>query len=201
MNTHLVKSFSDPVGESQQVFRKVLLSLSEPGQWQTLKNCETLPNFYPSTLSIILTLLDADTTVWLSERCQTPMVKTNLTFHCGCKISTEQSEAQFAIYDLDEFMQADNLQFSMGNERYPDLSTTIVLQLPESMDLSETVWSGPGIQESRICSLPIPQSFWAKRQSMVEFPRGIDFIFTQGNRVMGLPRSTRISVEGDNPCM
>lgn len=198
MSVHLVKSFENPVHTSQLVFRNILSALSEPGLWQALPECETLPEFESSTMSVLFTLLDADTALWLPKAKQTEAVQTNLTFHCGCKITSKQEEAQFAIYDLEEFLNDDNIALSMGNDRYPDLSATVVLQIPESLGLTSVIWRGPGIDNARECHLPLPKAFWDKRQKLIAFPRGIDFIFTQGNRVMGLPRSTRITVEENN---
>lgn len=198
MSVHLVKNFENPVHTSQLVFRNILSALSEPGVWQTVPKCETLPEFEPSTMSVLFTLLDADTTLWLPKVKQTEAVQTNLTFHCGCKITSKQEEAQFAIYDLEEFLNDDNIALSMGNDRYPDLSATIILQIPESQSLTSVIWRGPGIKNFRECALPLPNEFWDKRQKLIAFPRGIDFILTQGDRVMGLPRSTRIMVEEKN---
>ena len=198
MSVHLVKSFENPVHTSQLVFRNILSALSEPGLWQALPECETLPEFESSTMSVLFTLLDADTALWLPKVKQTEAVQTNLTFHCGCKITSKQEEAQFAIYDLEEFLNDDNIALSMGSDRYPDLSATVVLQIPESLGLTSVIWRGPGIDNARECHLPLPKAFWDKRQKLIAFPRGIDFIFTQGSRVMGLPRSTRITVEERN---
>ncbi len=198
MGVHLVKSFENPVYTSQLVFRNILSALSEPGIWQTLPECETLPEFESSTMSVLFTLLDADTVLWLPKAKQTEAVQTNLTFHCGCKITSQQEMAQFAIYDLEKFLNDDNIVLSMGNDRYPDLSATVILQIPESVDLTSVIWRGPGIENARECQLPLPKKFWDKRQKFIAFPRGIDFIFTQGNRVMGLPRSTRITLEEKN---
>ena len=198
MSVHLVKNFENPVQSSQMVFRNILSALSEPGTWQTLPTCETLPEFEQSTLSVLFTLLDADTTLWLPDAKQTEAVQTNLTFHCGCKITSKQADAQFAVYDLAEFLNDSNITLSMGNDRYPDLSATVILQIPESEDLTSVIWRGPGIESVRECHLPLPKAFWDRRQKLIAFPRGIDFILTQGNRVMGLPRSTRIMVEEKN---
>lgn len=201
MTVQLIKNFENPVQSSQVVFRKVLSALSEPGIWQTLPKCETLPEFEPSTMSVLLTLLDADTTLWLVDSKRSEAVKTNLIFHCGCQLTEDKNAAQFAIYDLADFLADDQLAFSMGNDRYPDLSATIIVQIPESSESLNVVWSGPGIENARECQLPLPKEFWEKRDALIEFPRGIDFIFTQGDRVLGLPRSTRITIEEMSECM
>jgi alpha-D-ribose 1-methylphosphonate 5-triphosphate synthase subunit PhnH len=56
-------------------------------------------------------------------------------------------------------------------------------------------WQGPGIEQSEVVSLQgLPADFWSQWRTNGElFPQGVDIIFTCGDRVMGLPRTTRVS--------
>ncbi len=201
MNTTLVKGFSQPVHDAQVVFRQVLNAMSEPGLWQNLPKDVVFSNLYSSTTALLLALLDADTPLWLTEKCRTADIKDNLTFHCGCPLVCEQEKAHFAVLDCDDFLNMQSMNFIKGSDRYPDQSTTIILQLPQSGIQNSTIWQGPGIEQTRECILPIPNAFWAKRNDLIEFPRGIDFILTYQDSVMGLPRTTQVSEQKDALCM
>lgn len=190
--TSFIKGFTTPIHDSQKTFRQVLLAMSEPGKWQKVAPVETIDMLNIGTVSLVLSLLDADTTLWLPEEWQTKKVKANLTFHSGCKITSNQSIAHFAIYSLAQFLAEKSIQFSLGNDRYPDQSTTIVIQLSEETRLYESHWQGPGIKATRSCHLPINEDFWKIRQQLTRFPCGIDFIFTQGDMILGLPRTTQV---------
>ena len=190
---HYIKGFSAPIHDSQQTFRQALLAMSEPGKWQEVSPVEPIEALNIGTVSLILSLLDADTTLWLPESWQTPEVKANLTFHSGCKVTSDQSIANFAVYSLDQFLAEETLQFPLGDDRYPDQSTTIIIQLPENSETFTSHWQGPGIQKARICQLPIPEAFWQKRETLITFPCGIDFIFTQKDQILALPRTTKIA--------
>ena len=78
--------------------------------------------------------------------------------------------------------------YPIGTPEYPDRSATLVVEC-EMLEASGTVLSGPGIATTSALSLPEPEVFRANNQ---RFPLGLDFYFTCGDRIAGLPRSTRI---------
>lgn len=194
MTTPYITGFKDPIHDSQKTFRQALLAMSEPGKWQQTSAVEAIESLNPGTISLVLSLLDADTYLWLPKAWQSIAVSANLTFHSGCKITSIQEKAQFAIYDLADFLAETSFDFSLGDERYPDQSTTIIIQLPENMPNYQSKWQGPGIQNHRLCELPLPAEFWNIRQKLIAFPCGIDFIFTRGDQILALPRTTQISL-------
>lgn len=55
--------------------------------------------------------------------------------------------------------------------------------------------SGPGIRDQLCLDVNgLPERFWAERRELAElFPRGLDVVFTAGDRIAALPRSTRIA--------
>ncbi|MBP6345817.1 MAG: phosphonate C-P lyase system protein PhnH [Neisseriaceae bacterium] len=201
MQQHLVKGFNDPVQAAQQVFRQTLTALSEPGVAVALDASAQLPGLYPSTTALLLTLLDQDTPLWLADGLHTPELTQNLVFHCGCPMATEQVQGQFAVYDLAAFLAAPSHDFALGNERYPDLSATVIIQLPTTASSVDSVWRGPGILNQRDVALPMPAAFWALRQKLIAFPRGVDFLFTFPEAVMGLPRTTVVTPSEESVCM
>jgi alpha-D-ribose 1-methylphosphonate 5-triphosphate synthase subunit PhnH len=49
---------------------------------------------------------------------------------------------------------------------------------------------GPGIEDSALLSLPDTKAFQDNAQ---HFPLGLDFFFTCGDRLAGLPRTTKVT--------
>ncbi|MBP7649424.1 MAG: phosphonate C-P lyase system protein PhnH, partial [Phenylobacterium sp.] len=83
--------------------------------------------------------------------------------------------------------------------KYPDRSTTLVIQLPALEGGAPVVLTGPGIKTEMALALAgLPDGFWAQVQANHEqFQFGLDFIFVAGDRVTALPRSTRVTIKGD----
>src|SRR5690606_1233502 len=96
----------------------------------------------------------------------------------------------FALLD---HSQLHDLQgFDLGNDRYPDQSCTLLIQLPSLSGGPLLSWRGPGIQTENRVALPVSDSFWQERETHNDFPRGLDVFFLAGSDLLGLPRSTRV---------
>ncbi len=106
-------------------------------------------------------------------------------------IVAEREQALFAL--LDEGELDDLSGFDSGSDRYPDQSCTLLIQLAGLEGGASLEWRGPGIAEVRQVALPVSAGFWAQRAARTEFPRGLDAFFAAGERILGLPRSTRVS--------
>ncbi|MFA7944911.1 phosphonate C-P lyase system protein PhnH [Pseudomonas brenneri] len=194
MNAQLLQpAFVDPVLDAQRSFRAALKALAEPGLIQPLPAAPHLEGLAPATYALCLGLLDADTSLWLAPSFDTPLIRANLAFHCGCPLAARREDAVFAL--LGEHDLHDLSGFDHGNDRYPDQSCTLLVQLSDLDSGRGLNWSGPGIQARRQVSLPLPQAFWLERQRREAFPRGLDVLFGAGHYLLGLPRSTRVAEE------
>ncbi|MCU1738324.1 MULTISPECIES: phosphonate C-P lyase system protein PhnH [unclassified Pseudomonas] len=192
MNPQLLQpAFVDPVLDAQRGFRAALKALAEPGLVQLLPGAPSLEGLAPTTYALCLALLDMDTPLWLAPAFDTPLIRANLAFHCGCPLTSRREEAAFAL--LGEADLLDLSGFDHGNDRYPDQSCTLLVQLPALEAGRELNWSGPGIESARRVSLPLPSGFWLERQRREVFPRGLDVLFAAGQQLIGLPRSTRVA--------
>ncbi len=185
----LVPGFSEPVHEAQQVFRRALTALSEPGTIQQIADAPSVGGLAPATYALSLCLLDSDTPVWLSPSLDTPELRANLAFHCGCPVVSDSQQAGFALLDAAE--AADFPELNPGTDRDPDLSCTVLMQLNDLDGGQAATWQGPGILGNRVMHLPLTEAFWAWRGAHA-FPRGLDVFFTAGDSLVGLPRSTRV---------
>lgn len=194
MNAHLLQpAFVDPVLDAQRGFRAALKALAEPGLIRSLSTAPTLEGLAPATYALCLALLDVDTPLWLAPSFDTPLIRANLAFHCGCPLVERREDAAFAL--LGEADLLDLGGFDHGNDRYPDQSCTLLVQLSDLEAGRGLHWHGPGIKHLRRVNLPVPTVFWHERQRREAFPRGLDVIFAAGHHLMGLPRSTRIAQE------
>ncbi|MDH1728845.1 phosphonate C-P lyase system protein PhnH [Ectopseudomonas chengduensis] len=189
----LQPAFDDPVLDAQVSFRAALAALAEPGLAQPMARAHTLGDLTPATYGLCLAFLDSDTPLWLAPRFDTPLIRANLAFHCGCPIVAEREIALFAL--LDESELSDLSDFDNGSERYPDQSCTLLIQLDDLHAGPALRWRGPGIKDVRSVSLPLPASFWQQRQARNAFPRGLDCFFAADGEVIGLPRSTHVLIE------
>ena len=177
----LQPAFQDPVLDAQRSFRAALKALAEPA----------LAALQPASYALCLSFLDSDTPLWLAPGLDSPTLRANLAFHCGCPIVAEREQALFAL--LDERELDDLSGFDSGSDRYPDQSCTLLIQLAGLDGGDSLEWRGPGIAEVRQVALPVSAGFWAQRAARTEFPRGLDAFFAAGERILGLPRSTRVS--------
>jgi alpha-D-ribose 1-methylphosphonate 5-triphosphate synthase subunit PhnH len=193
MSTSLLQpAFADPVLDSVRSFRAALKALAGPGVIRPLEQAAPLDSLAPASYALCLALLDIDTPLWLAPAFDTPAIRANLAFHCGCPIVSSREQARFALLDSSEL--SDLRGFDLGNDRYPDQSCTLLIQLPQLEGGRPLTWRGPGIQSEHQVALPLAEDFWGERDARNDFPRGLDAFFLAGHSVIGLPRSTRVSV-------
>ncbi|MES2820361.1 MAG: phosphonate C-P lyase system protein PhnH [Pseudomonadota bacterium] len=192
----LQPAFNDPVLDAQVSFRAALKALSEPGLSQPLDRALVLEGLQPATYALCLAFLDSDTPLWLAPQFDTPAIRANLAFHCGCPIVVAREAALFALLDSRDL--TDLSAFDNGSERYPDQSCTLLIQL-DALDGGPTLrWRGPGIKDVRRVDLPVPADFWQQRSARNAFPRGLDAFFAAGSQAVGLPRSTRVLADAEH---
>lgn len=194
MNAQLLQpAFVDPVLDAQRGFRAALKALAEPGLIQHLASAPHLDGLAPATYALCLALLDVDTPLWLAPSFDTPLIRANLAFHCGCPFTANREDAVFALLGEPDLLDLGG--FDHGNDRYPDQSCTVLVQLTDLESGRGLLWRGPGIKAQRQVHLPVPQAFWLERQRREAFPRGLDVLFAAGHHLIGLPRSSRVAEE------
>ncbi|MEM7318191.1 MAG: phosphonate C-P lyase system protein PhnH [Pseudomonadota bacterium] len=177
--------FTNASQQSALAFRALMNSMARPGTIETLRGA--MP---PSPLSIavgtlLLTLADPDTPVFLAGKCDSASVRNWISFHTGA-VTCDRRGAVFGVGNWDDLMPL--AHYRRGNAEYPDRSTTLFVEVPV-LEAKGTQLTGPGIQGRAALSVPDAKAL-AQNNSM--FPLGLDFYFTCGARVAALPRSTRI---------
>ncbi len=191
--------FADPVLGAQGAFRALMDALANPGQPQALgHDLEHAPGLAPELAAVALAMCDHDSELWLDPSlAQAEGIVAWLRFQTGAPVVSDAGAAQFALV-----ASPDNLplldSFALGTAEYPDRSTTIALALPSLNGGPALTLHGPGIKDTRTISpTGLPESFlaqWAENRAL--FPRGVDLLLVADGQVIGLPRTTRISMEG-----
>jgi alpha-D-ribose 1-methylphosphonate 5-triphosphate synthase subunit PhnH len=181
----LTGGFADAPRDAAHAFRAVMTAMARPGDIWTVYGA--MP---PAPLSVaagvtILTLCDPETPLFLGASHDTPELRGWIAFHTGAPLVAADT-AMFAVGLWDSLpLEA----FSLGTPQYPDRSATLIVEVPV-LENSGAQMRGPGIEDSALLSLPDTKAFQDNAQ---HFPLGLDFFFTCGDRLAGLPRTTKVT--------
>lgn len=192
----LKPGFADPVFEAQTTFRTLLNAFAYAGRPGMLSTRLDPPHpLGPASAAVALTLFDFETPVWLDAAAAAGGVPDYLRFHTGAPLVAEEGRARFAL--IADAMQMPPLdRFAIGEDRYPDRSATLIVQVPSLAAGPAVTWRGPGIDGARAVSIAgLPEGFWTQwADNHALYPLGVDIIFTAGQALIGLPRG--IEAEG-----
>lgn len=190
--------FADPVHGAQGAFRALMDALANPGQPQLLGGDVTpVSGFAPELAAVALSMCDHDTLLWLDpDLSGSEAIVAWLRFQTGAPLTHAPAKAQFALVSRVAAMPSLG-QFALGSAEYPDRSTTVAVTLPSLDGGPKLELRGPGIKATRtIAPAGLPDDFvsqWADNRAL--FPRGVDLLLVSERQVIGLPRTTRISLE------
>lgn len=190
--------FADAALGSQRVFRAIMDAMAMPGTIQPFSALVTPPApLHPVAGAVALTLIDADTPVWLDPPlAKAAAVREWLGFQTGAPIADILAEAHFAlIADPTAMPSLEN--FAQGSQNYPDRSATLILQVEDLEAGDRLLLEGPGIETSRaFAPRLLPRHFIEQwRQNNARFPRGVDLLLAGPSGVAALPRTTRIQMK------
>ena len=184
---------TDPVGDAQRIFRRVLDALAHPGRIVTLDAPAELPAgpFGRGAIGTALALLDFETAIWLDEAAGA--VARHLRFHCNCPLAAARDQAAFVLIgDPATLLPLDG--FALGSDSYPDRSATLVIEVKALDQDGALHLSGPGIQDQALLGVTgLRPGFWQERAALAPlFPCGLDLILTCGDRFAAIPRTTTV---------
>ena len=192
------RGFADPVLGSQATFRAVLEAMSRPGRVVPVpQGGVSGPDLFPGALlSILLTLVDHETPVWLDAEARASALPRWLAFHAHAPLADAPARAAFAVLRAGTEPQPLS-SFALGDPRYPDRSTTVLVLCEGFEGGADMLLEGPGIETStRWAPRGLPAGFVEQAQeNHARAPLGVDCLLVAGNTMCGLPRSTRILTE------
>ncbi|GLQ93147.1 phosphonate C-P lyase system protein PhnH [Dyella acidisoli] len=188
----MLAAFANPVFDSQRTFRELLQAMARPAVPRALPVLPPAPeSVAPAAMAILLTLCDAATALWLQQPVGNALE--HLRFHTGLRVAQTAKEADFALITAPDAMPS--LQsFAQGELRYPDRSTSLIVQVQGFRNEAGVCVAGPGIRDQEMLHIEgLPADFWTQRAALAEsFPLGIDMFFVAEQHVLALPRTTRL---------
>lgn len=178
MITHL-PVYSQSEAAQHATFAALMGSLSTPGRIYDLPAGDAFD-------LIAEALLDLETT-WYTPN---PKLADRLTQTGARALTADTAAYHFYTGELDlrSIQQA-----HIGDMLYPDSAATLIIACDFHLGEEPTqVWTGAGIKGVQHVSFTLADEFWMLRKRNT-YPLGWDVLFTDGRRVMGLPRTTRVT--------
>lgn len=185
-NAALDGGLADPARDAAFAFRAALDALSRPGTIHQIRGATAPPPCSPAAASLIVTLCDPTTPLYLAASHDTPALRDWITFQTGAPFAPAP-QAAFALGTWNTLTPL--APYAIGTPAYPDRAATLIVERP-TLDAHGAVLTGPGIETQARLTLPEIKAFQTNR---AQFPLGLDFFFTSGTHVAGLPRSTDVS--------
>lgn len=203
----------DAVHDTQKVFRVLLDALSRPGKLYELPSVgfvfgsartrSSAFDRFQSLGAILTTLLDHEVTFCLLGQDDTAHELGAQLADLTSSHSAGREQANYVVT-----LQAPDAslvsQLNFGNLLYPDTSTTLICLVsdlaPRGLDKHNgtlLALDGPGVAERQTVWVAGTEAtfFNALNTVNARYPLGIDVIcVTSAGRVVGLPRSTRLTI-------
>lgn len=177
--------FADAPVEAARAFRRVLEAMARPGTIHRVEGARPPAPLSTAAGVALLVLTDRTTRLHLAGAADCAMVRDWVAFHIGAPL-VPAAEADFALGAWEALHPVS--RFRAGDPAYPDRSATLIVETDRLVNHGPAL-SGPGIELATWLSLPETAAFRANR---ARFPLGFDTIFTSGDRLAALPRSTRV---------
>ena len=188
----LTPGFADPVRDSQACFRAVLDAMARPGAIHSVPATLQPPHpLHRATAAVLLTLVDAETPLWLDPEAQPATAW--IALHCGAPL-VPMPTAAFAL----ALHPVPLATFAAGSDEAPEHSATLILQLaalgtPHSRGHRLRL-DGPGLAAPAIIAVdglaPGFVAEWAANHAC--FPRGVDLVLCANDQLAAFPRTLRI---------
>lgn len=177
--------FADAPIQSARAFREILEAMARPGTLHQVAGAHPPQPLSTAAGAVLLTLCDSTTPLFLAGDADCQKVRDWIAFHIGAPLVAAEAAA-FALGTWDDLQPVS--RFSIGLPDYPDRSVTLIVELDRLTNHGPAL-TGPGIETVTWLNLPETAAFRANRAL---FPLGFDTIFTSGERLAALPRTTRV---------
>jgi alpha-D-ribose 1-methylphosphonate 5-triphosphate synthase subunit PhnH len=189
----MLEGFTDPVHDSQRIFRQILEAMSRPGSVVTLDPLPAAPaGLHRASFALCLALLDHDSTVWLDAALQNDAWQ-HLSFHTGAPL-VAMAEAAFALI-ADGHDLPDLARVPLGQAEYPERGVTLIIQVDGFDGPQPRFLKGPGIDGTASLAVRgLDDAFWtAIAANQHRFPLGFDAVLVHDTNIVAVPRSTIVS--------
>jgi len=177
--------FTEAPIQSARAFREILEALARPGMIRRVSGAAPPAPLSTAAGVALLVLADPTTRVHLAGAADCASVRDWIAFHVGAPL-TRAEDADFAVGTWEALQPV--TRFRIGQPDYPDRSATLIVECDRLVNHGPAL-TGPGIETATWLNLPETAAFHANRAL---FPLGFDTLFAAGDRIAGLPRSTRV---------
>jgi alpha-D-ribose 1-methylphosphonate 5-triphosphate synthase subunit PhnH len=178
--------FAEASLEASHAFRAAMNAMARPGRPYGISGAVPPAPMSVAAGTLCLTLFDPETPVHLAGAHDMGAIRDWITFHTGAPL-VGPAECAFALGGWGALGPLD--RYAIGRAEYPDRSATLIVELPEFAQQG-AILRGPGIKDTASFGLPEIAAF---QDNAMLFPLGLDFFFTTGDRVAGLPRTTQVT--------
>lgn len=170
---------SDFETRTNATYEALMWAMSRPGLLRTL----------PGTgqALIVETLIDRECAVYC-EDADLAQIANRVGAHM---VTPDAADHLFLSQAPEPAMLA---SLAMGSDMYPDGGATLVV--PVTIGAGPQLrLTGPGVNgDVTIAVEGIPAAFWAERERTMRYPMGFELFLIDGDKVLGLPRSTKVEV-------
>ncbi|WP_239113499.1 phosphonate C-P lyase system protein PhnH [Shimia biformata] len=171
--------------QSAHAFRAAMTAMARPGTAHVLSGATAPAPTSPAAATLLMTLLDPETPLFLAPGHDTGALRDWIAFHIGAPLVGPE-RAVFALGAWDALTPI--TRFAAGTPEYPDRAATLIVDDAAS-GWDAAILTGPGILNEAVADLP-DIDILARNAAL--FPLGLDFFFTRGDRVQALPRSIKV---------
>jgi alpha-D-ribose 1-methylphosphonate 5-triphosphate synthase subunit PhnH len=182
--------------ETQRAFRAILDALARPTRPVPIAGPAQPPAPLSSAVAAVgLTLCDEDTPVHLDATLAADgAVAAWFAFYTGAPVIGDPVEASFLFATAFDLLPPLD-QLAAGTPEQPHRSATVVLDVTGRHEGGPRLRAtGPGINGQAVFAAPWAPADFADvwRRNTARFPMGVDLLLVEGDRISGLPRSTKL---------
>ncbi|MFD2043781.1 phosphonate C-P lyase system protein PhnH [Ornithinibacillus salinisoli] len=192
----------DVVHDMQDVFRKLLHSMSRPGEISTIKPTTSQTNGWDcneATYLTILTLLDAEVSFHIVSNKHKNVEKQIAEYTFARNVSIVEADFVIVLQGTEEQEILESMEkCKIGNLLDPQYAATWIFENERITKEGNLFLSGPGIQQQTTIQLDVTEPIiQARNERIKEFPLGIDMILTDAtSQVACIPRTTKVVRNG-----
>lgn len=187
------------VHDIQAAYRKLLNCMSRPGVIESIEDESSKIHIdikvLNSTLVLMLILLDSEVSFKIVSKYETEISKFVQRLTYAKAESVEKADFIFVLKDSDNIMLEEALTYAKeGDLINPHKSATVVIETNKISNEKKFSLKGPGVKDENYIDVGLNEIWLEKlHEKNIEFPMGIDIVFTDVNsNLTCLPRTTRV---------
>lgn len=193
----------DQVHDLQQVYRKILYSMSRPGDISILREQAKQVDYqlpcYDATLLSAMALLDGEVSFHLISEKQQQVGGKISEYTLAKQAPADKADYIIVLQDATELSILQAIyQCKIGDLIDPQNSSTWIIETPKLSNTAELKLMGPGIKnEVKLFTGIYTKAWQARKERINEYPLGIDLIITDAQaHIVCIPRTTTVEITG-----